>query len=331
MNFKADIKRLTKRYFPKRLIDLVRELQRKRRRSMLRIDELKKVEITKKRLLKENIGILKKYRYSNIPELTSGVYVIWVMWWEGEEEMPPIIRMNYESLKRNANGHKINLITNGNYLNWVELPDYINLKFERKLINLTHLSDFIRVALLSKYGGLWLDATIYVTAPLPEKMNVFYWSTKWVLKPNEKNTYPLWKALWEISSIPKLTITQCMGIWYSCPHNPIFDCLKDFWMEYWKNDNSTPYYWTTEVFLNGVMYDQIPAVKNMIDEVAESNPQVFKMRHHVNRDYNEQLLRELTGDTQFFYLSWKETYHELSPLTGNKTLYGFLKMKDMDL
>jgi hypothetical protein len=330
LNFKSKIKFFTKRFIPKKVIDVVRELQRKRRRRKLITEEFRKVEITKKRLLKENIDILEKYKSSSVPEETSRSYVVWVMWWQGEDEMPPIITMNYNSLKRNANGHKINLITNQNYLNFVELPDFIISKFENKIINLTHLSDIIRVTLLSQCGGLWLDATIYVTAPLPEEMNVYYWSTKWVLDRNEKNSYPLWRALWNISSIPKLTITQCIGIWFSCPNNPIFDCLKDFWLEYWKNERNTPYYWTTEVFLNGIMYDKIPAVKNMIDEVTESNSHVFKMRHHISQDYNDQILRELTRDTQFFYLSWKERYHEISPETRNKTLYGFLRDKDLD-
>ena len=331
MNFKSDIKRLTKRYFSKRLIDLVRELKRKRRRSKLIRDELKKVEITKKRLLKQNIEILEKYKYSNIPEVTSGIYVIWVMWWQGEEEMPPIIKMNYSSLKRNANGQKINLVTKYNYNDYLELPDYISAKVERKIISLTHLSDLIRVSLLSEYGGLWLDATVYLTSPLPFEIKSSYWTTKWKLEPSEFKTYPLWMGLWAVSSIPKLTISQYMGIWHSCPQNPIFDCLKDFWLEFWKNENGSPYYWTTEVFLNGIMYDEIPSVKRMIDQVTESNPQVFKMRRHINKDYNDQILGELTRDTQFFYLSWKERYDEISPETKNKTLYGFLKEKDLEL
>ena len=331
MNIKTIFINIIKSLAPEGFKRFIRLNGKKWRRKKLIESERNKVEITKKRLLAEHVEILEKYKDSMTTEEITGDYVIWVMWWQGEKEMPPIIRMNYNSLKRNANGHKINLITNENYLNLVELPDYIISKFERNIINLTHLSDIIRVALLSKFGGLWLDATIYVTSPLPEEMNVYYWSTKWVLDRNEKNSYPLWRALWNISSIPKLTITQCMGIWFSCPNNPIFDCLTDFWLEYWKNESNTPYYWTTEVFLNGVMYDQIPAVKNMIDEVTESNPHVFKMRHHINQDYNEQLLRELTQDTQFFYLSWKEKYHKISPETKNKTLYGFLKDKDVDL
>jgi hypothetical protein len=294
------------------------------------IDELRIVEITKNRLLKENIDILEKYKSSNVSADTSRGYVVWVMWWQGEEEMPPIIRINYNSIKRNSGGHIVELISKENFKDFVEVPDFVISKVERNIISLTHLSDLLRVTFLHELGGLWLDATIYLTAPLPEEINIPYWSPKWVLGKKDKNTFPLWSALWKISTVPSLTITQCMGIWYSSKSNPIFGCLKDFWLAYWKNENKSPYYWTTEVFLIGIMYGEIPAVKRMIDDVTINNPQVFKMRHHTNLDYNEQILGELTSDTQFFYLSWKEKYEENSPETGNKTLFGFLKMKDLE-
>ena len=295
------------------------------------VNEIKNVEITKKRLRKENIEILEKYRYSNIPQVTSGRYVIWVMWWQGEAEMPPIIRINYNSIKRNSGGNIIELITKDNFKDFVQVPDFVISKLERNIISLTHLSDLLRVIFLHELGGLWLDATIYSTSPLPEEINIPYWSSKWALSMKEKNTFPLWSALWKISTVPSLTITQCMGIWYSSKSNPIFGCLKDFWLTYWKNENNAPYYWTTEVFLIGVIYDEIPAMKKMIDDVIINNPQVFKMRKHINKDYNEQILSELMRDTQFFYLSWKEKYDETSSETGNKTLYGFLKEKDLEL
>lgn len=301
-----------------------------RKRKLIK-SERKKVEITKKRLLEKYIEILEKYRGSKITEEITGDYFIWVMWWQGEDEMPPIIRINYNSIKRNSGGHIVELITKDNFKEFVKIPDFVISKVERNIISLTHLSDLLRVIFLHERGGLWLDATIYLTAPLSEEMNIPYWSPKWVLGKKEKNAFPLWSALWKISKVPSLTITQCMGIWYSSKSNPIFGCLKDFWLAYWKNEDKAAYYWTTEVFLIGIMYGEIPAVKSMIDDVTINNPQVFKMRNHINQDYNEQILRELNQDTQFFYLSWKEKYHEISPETKNKTLYGFLKDKDLDL
>lgn len=38
-----------------------------------------------------------------------------------------------------------------------------------------HYSDIIRLALLYSYGGIWLDATIYMSGPLPQYITNEEW------------------------------------------------------------------------------------------------------------------------------------------------------------
>ena len=46
---------------------------------------------------------------------------IWVCWLQGESAMPKVVRICYNNLKKNANGHKVILIT------WNNLNDYLSL------------------------------------------------------------------------------------------------------------------------------------------------------------------------------------------------------------
>ena len=39
---------------------------------------------------------------------------------------------------------------------------------KNKLISITHLSDYIRMCLISNYGGCWLDSTTLLTKELPD-------------------------------------------------------------------------------------------------------------------------------------------------------------------
>lgn len=277
--------------------------------------------------LSENYGyIADKYKKAEKPITHANIeYKIWVMWWQGEENMPEIIRINFDSLKRNSNGHEIVLITKDNCFDYLKIPNYIIDKVSRNIISLTHLSDYIRVALLSKHGGLWLDATVYVNSPLPIEFNLPYWTNKWELRESEYDSYNLWIGLWGLSSVPKLLITQYMGIWYSFPNNPLFVCLNDFWLAYWKKENHVPYYWTTELFLIGIMFDKIESVKEMINNIQFNNPQTFNMRYYMNKKFDKHVWNELLSDTQFFYLSWKEKYLEIDPETNEKTLFKYLK------
>ncbi len=292
--------------------------------------ELKKINFWHK-YLNDNYGcVVDKYVNSELPVNNSEKYKIWVMWWQGEEVMPEIIRINFDSLRKNSNGHDIVLITQNNYFEYLKIPDFIIEKLSQNIISLTHLSDYIRVALLSKYGGLWLDATVYVNSPLPTEFNLPYWTNKWELNPTEYFTHNLWIGLWNLSTVPDLLITQFMGIWYSCPNNPLFNCLTDFWLTYWERENQIPYYWTTELFLIGIMYDNLGVVKTMIDEVPINNPQSFKMRCVMNHKFDNRILDEFTKDTQFFYLSWKVKYFDLESSTGEETFFGYLKRKNFE-
>ena len=60
--------------------------------------------------------------------------------------------------------------------NYVNIPDYIYKKFKEGKITPPHFSDYIRCCLLDKYGGLWLDASLYMLDKVPSfitKQNFF--------------------------------------------------------------------------------------------------------------------------------------------------------------
>ncbi len=299
----------------------VYRIRRKIRLRLLALFERRKIKNLSQKLSNDFKHVLENYKISALPITDHSIKpVVWFMWWQGEDSMPDIIRINYNALQHNLNGYEIIFLDKTNIEQYLTLPQYIWKKLESGLISITHLSDLVRASVLHKYGGLWLDATIHVTAPLPNYKGLTYWSPKWQIKQSEKRKYKLWFGLWSISNIPKLTMTQCMGTWYSAKDNPIFGCLKDFWLAYWKDSNGKPYYWTTEVFLIGCMYPKIPAVQNQIDNLGYNNPKVFNISELINEEVNHKALRELLSDTQYFYLRWKSQYIENST-SNKKTLY----------
>jgi hypothetical protein len=283
------------------------------------------------KLIDKYQNLLEKYRESTLPPIVSnGTRYIWFMWWQGLENMPEVIRINHEALLQNAGEFNVVFLDEKSYEHWIQLPDYILTKVENGTISITHLSDLLRSLLLSEYGGLWLDATIHVTKPIKNFSDLTYWSPKWTIDKNQKKRYKLWNGLWAISSVKELTLTQCMGVWYSCKSNPIFQCLSYFWLEYWKNENDKPYYWTTEVFLIGCMYDRIDVVKRQIDNLGENNARIFDLALIINKSFNEKKFIQYFSRTNYFYLRWKSDYVEYTQ-SGKLTLYGNLKRNPMFL
>ena len=283
------------------------------------------------KLIDNHQNILDKYRESTLPQIISNETCnIWFMWWQGVENMPEVIRINHEALLQNAGELNVVFVDEKNYQQWIQLPDYILNKVENGIISITHLSDLLRSLLLSEYGGLWLDATIHVTKPIKNLSDLTYWSPKWMIEKNQKKRYKLWNGLWDISTVKDLTLTQCMGVWYSCKSNPIFQCLSEFWLEYWKNGNDKPYYWTTEVFLIGCMYDRIDVVKKQIDDLGENNARIFDLALIINKPFDDKKFLQYFSNTNYFYLRWKSDYVEYTH-SGKLTLYGNLKRNPMFL
>lgn len=86
---------------------------------------------------------------------------VWVCWMQGMENAPELVQKCYESLKANLKDRDIILITAENRKDYATLPEYIEDKYRRGIITHTHFSDLLRVELLCKYGGTWIDSTVY--------------------------------------------------------------------------------------------------------------------------------------------------------------------------
>lgn len=83
---------------------------------------------------------------------------IWFLWLQGLSNAPDIVKNCYESwVKYNPDWNVV-------LLNEHNIPDYISLK----PVQVTNqaLSDIIRINLLAKYGGVWVDASCFCTTPL---------------------------------------------------------------------------------------------------------------------------------------------------------------------
>ncbi|MCM1157853.1 MAG: capsular polysaccharide synthesis protein [Bacteroidales bacterium] len=86
---------------------------------------------------------------------------VWVSWLQGYEEAPELVRACIDSIRQHSEGLNFVFITLENYQRYVEIPDYIISKFEQGIISRTFFSDILRLSLLEKYGGLWVDASVF--------------------------------------------------------------------------------------------------------------------------------------------------------------------------
>lgn len=95
-------------------------------------------------------------------------HIIFTSWLQGYDVAPPIVQKCLDSIKQFSGSNTVINITKKNLKEYVDIPSIIINKWKLGQISNAHFSDLLRVALLDKYGGIWIDATVMLFAPIPE-------------------------------------------------------------------------------------------------------------------------------------------------------------------
>lgn len=226
--------------------------------------------------------------------------IIWWCWFQGYDQAPPLVKACFNSLKRNFPEYKINIITLKNVKNYIDIPEYISKKFEDRTISYAHFSDIVRVFLLAKYGGVWVDSTVYCSnsniIPIIENTDFFVYQNG--LLGNDQDI--------KISS------------WFmSAKKNSIFVTeVKQLLEEYWKKHSYLESYFLVHLFFTLVSekypeeWKKIPAFNNVSPhmmarelndkfsqkryEQLNSFSSMHKLNHHIEFDAQ--------GDTLYRHL-----------------------------
>lgn len=235
---------------------------------------------------------------------------IWVFWWQGKNKMPIIVQKCYESVIKYSNGANVVLITKDNYFQYLDIPDIMIYKLNKGIICHAHFSDVYRVCLLEKYGGLWLDATIFVTSPIEQE--IF-----------NKDFYTMKKN----PSDGMFFNTKYSSFCFACkPHNILFRNLKTLLLAYIENDKYFVDYFTLDYFIRMVC-DEIPECKNMMDRLEYNNPNQLSIQLNFDKKFDKKEYEKWLGTTSFHKLTYKGKHNK--EINGDKTFYGFILNLDI--
>lgn len=258
-------------------------------------------------------ALIKKYANAVIneetcPRVRPEDYQIYFCWLQGEANFPPIVRCCYNSLKQNAGRYKIVFIDEQNFSNYVDIPPHIMDKFRAGKISRTHFSDILRVNLLERYGGLWLDASILITEPLENYEYLWkksFFSQKFFHERDIKNPFSN-----NISFGRWMVGIQGTNIL----HNPLFVFLKEFFSEYLLNNDDFLDYFLLDFGLS-LAYDNIFVVKNECDTVPVNNISVHTLKGAINIPYANFPYDKILTNTFLFSVPWKLNFDMTTPGT----------------
>ena len=87
----------------------------------------------------------------------------------------------------------------------------------------------------------------------------------------------------------------------------LFDCLENLFKTYLKKHSLFIDFFLFDYFL-AVMYDEIPLVKQLVDNCPYNNPNAYELGNLLNKEFNEDTFLQLKENNTFHQLSWKQPY-----------------------
>lgn len=220
-------------------------------------------------------------------------YYIWLFWWQGYDNMPDIVKATINSIKK-ASNKKIIFLNKDNIFDYIQIPEYILEKVKKRKIGLAHFSDYIRISILAKHGGLWLDSTILCVKPIPDW--VFKESFFTIHADSDGNKY-IPKGKWNMQVLGSNT-KNC----------PIFVFMKFFLELYWKKYDQALDYLFFDYGMQ-IQYENLEISKTLIQKVPKSNPLMHQLRVIINNEFNELLWKDIVnGNTWMYKLTYKDEF-----------------------
>ncbi len=232
---------------------------------------------------------------------------IWMCWWQGLDAAPEIVRACVNSVRRNAGGREVVIVTNQNLGDYVDIPGWVIDKVKAGVITRTNLSDLLRLSLLAEHGGLWLDATFWCSGPLEDMVFGFpIWSIK---RPNYLHA----------------SVASGMFAGYSLACDAAsrkpFITARDFFLEYWHNsDYMIDYLLVDYLIVLARRHDQ--RINDAFASIKPNNPQCDELIKVLGVPFDEETWERMSSDTSLFKLTWKQDFPR--ERDGRKTFYGVL-------
>lgn len=272
----------------------------------------KKTKWLDKYFAKKYNHIIEKYHNVVISGEVITEAKIWVFWGQGEDKMPPLVEACYRQLTHyNEN---INLVTIENVNKYIELPDIIFKKANAGKISWAHFSDIVRNTLLAKHGGLWLDATVWVSGKIPfeklSQIDVFSANSEMQLFLRSTRFWTSFEYNWS---------TWCM--WSKSANNRLFAFVSEMLISIAERERQWPDY-VIQDYLIYYAYKNLPEIANMLEK-SKAIPcyKRNELANIMNDEFNEDKYRELTKDDFVFKLSFRTNWKRKTK-DGKQTFYG---------
>jgi hypothetical protein len=213
--------------------------------------------------------------------------VVWFCWLQGLERAPKLVKVCLASQQRWVKDKRFVVITAENYQDYVTLPEDIERKHDKGIIPNAHFTDLIRLELLIKYGGTWIDSTVLCTSgDYPDRIMdcdlfMFQYRSKEAGFSGISN--------WFISA-------------YS--QNKLLIILRDMLLQYWRDYDCLMDYYVFHLFF-GMIAEKFP---EEIEAMPKMNSvRAIQMAQWLEKAYDPQKMEQFLAMSSFHKLDYRKS------------------------
>ena len=216
--------------------------------------------------------------------------IVWFCWLQGIEMAPVIVKACYDSLKQNLPDREVIVIDRGNWKEYVELPEYIVEKWNKKWIPAAMFSDLLRLELLFKYGGTWIDSTVLCTGfngSKVQEFKEFLDADLFLFQYTKQGSIPVSISNWFITA---------------CSNNEVLIVLRDMLYAYWKDYDCTLDYYIFHLFFSMISKEYPEEIKAMPYGQSMNS---LALLHHWDEKFNQTKWDRLVDNVCFHKLAFR--------------------------
>lgn len=211
---------------------------------------------------------------------------VWTLWLQGEAEAPEIVRTCLDGMRKHLPSKQVVVLDEETVLDGVTLPEHVLDKYEAGTITRTHLSDLVRLELLTTKGGTWADATVWLSdtpASYVTDSDLFMYQS---MKPGLDG-----KSL-------------CMSSWLVTAQAPsrILLLARDLLYRYWERYDVMVDYFLMHYMIQ-IAIDEYPEEWRRVPPVSNSTPHVLLLR--LGEPFDQHVFDAVCSQTAVHKLTYK--------------------------
>ena len=241
-------------------------------------------------------GLYDKFRNRDLSSLKPIGNRVWMFWYTGLDSAPPIVRKCVSIVSKLPEVDLV-VIDKTNLEEYFVFEGNIKQYFENGNISIQTFSDILRCQLLSRKGGFWLDATLFVTRQdfILTHRNLTFFTihhlTNDMLLKKKWNEY-FTEGRWSIYGIG------------AGAGNPLLSFVYEMYVEYFRLYQKDFDYFQTDYTIF-YAYTNFEWVRIIIDSVAPSVSCSYFLGKNMMKPFDQKKWDQVISENEFQKLQWK--------------------------